>query len=85
MTLELRLASAVGADHVLTDPQVTASYDVDWTGTGRLVAHATAYDVPAGHSLAVVLDTADPLYLDANRPATPITVAGSSWLDVPMR
>ena len=81
---------------------VTYLYDVDWTGTGRLVAHApvtwlartttldaalpaTAYDVPAGHSLAVVLDTADPLYLDANRPATPITVAGSSWLDVPMR
>ncbi len=76
-------------------------YDVDWTGTGRLVAHApvtwlapttsldaalpaTAYDVPAGHSLALVLDTADPLYLDANQPARPITV-GPSWLDVPMR
>ena len=46
---------------------------------------ATAYDVPAGHSLALVLDTADPLYLDANRPATPITVAEPSWLDIPMR
>ena len=50
-----------------------------------VVLPATAYDVPAGHSLALVLDSADPLCLDANRPATPITVAGSSWLDIPMR
>jgi hypothetical protein len=85
-----------------TGTLVAYLYDVDWTGTGRLVAQApatwlaptasldaalpaTAYDVPAGHSLALVLDTADPLYLDANGPATPITVAGSSWLDIPMR
>jgi len=40
VTLELRLASAVGADHVLTDPQVTASYDVDWTGRFRGRARA---------------------------------------------
>jgi dienelactone hydrolase len=85
-----------------TGTLVAYLYDVDWTGTGRLVTHApvtwlaptatldaalpaTAYDVPASHSLALVLDTADPLYLDANRPATPITVSGQSWLDIPMR
>lgn len=85
-----------------TGTLVAYLYDVDWTGTGRLVAQApvtwlaptasldaalpaTAYDVPAGHSLALVLDTADPLYLDANRPATPITVAEPSWLDIPTR
>ncbi|WP_281561319.1 alpha/beta fold hydrolase [Thalassomonas sp. RHCl1] len=58
-------------------------YDVDWTGTGRLISHApytllnavpgqttsldlemvaTAYDVPAGHYLSLVIDTSDLLY-----------------------
>ncbi|WDE07757.1 alpha/beta hydrolase [Thalassomonas viridans] len=58
-------------------------YDVDWTGTGRLITHApytildatpgqqmsldlelvaTAYDVPAGHYLSLVIDTSDLLY-----------------------
>jgi predicted acyl esterase len=78
-------------------------YDVDWTGTGRLIDHApvtwtapvtgaldvalpaTAYDVPAGHRLALVLDTQDPLYLGANALATPITVTGPSWLDIPLK
>src|SRR5262249_1452644 len=45
---------------------------------------ATAYDVPAGHRLALVVDTADPLYLDANPPAAAITVDGPSYLDVPL-
>lgn len=56
-------------------------------GTATLDADppATADDVPAGHSLTGVLDTADPLYQDSDRPATPITVAGSCRLDVPMR
>ncbi len=44
---------------------------------------ATAYTIPAGHSLALVADTIDPLYLDANPFAAPITVIGSSYLDVP--
>ena len=30
--LEAQLASIVGAEHVLTDPSLTASYDGDWTG-----------------------------------------------------
>lgn len=34
------LAAAVGADHVLTDPSVRSSYEVDWTGrwTGSALA-----------------------------------------------
>ena len=32
MTLESRLADILGADHVLTDPGLKASYEVDWTG-----------------------------------------------------
>ncbi|WDE14111.1 alpha/beta fold hydrolase [Thalassomonas haliotis] len=61
-------------------------YDVDWTGTGRLISHApytllnaipgqplsldlemvaTAYDVPAGHYLSLVIDTSDLLYSPA--------------------
>ena len=58
-------------------------YDMDWTGTGRLITHgvitlpeapwgkkikldfdlvSTAYDVPAGHSLVLAIDTKDPEY-----------------------
>jgi predicted acyl esterase len=77
-------------------------YDVDRTGTGRLIAHtpvtwtaattaldaafpATAYDVPAGHALALVLDTRDPLYLDANSGVNPVVVTGPSWVDLPLK
>ena len=37
MTLEQKLAEIVGAEHLLTDPSVAASYETDWTGrfTGR--------------------------------------------------
>jgi len=34
-SLAERLAAIVGASHVLTDPALTASYDVDWTGRFR--------------------------------------------------
>jgi predicted acyl esterase len=94
--LALRNAPATGT-------VVAYLYDVDWTGTGRLIDHApvtwtapvtgaldvalpaTAYDVPAGHRLALVLDTQDPLYLGANALATPITLTGPSWLDIPLK
>ena len=46
---------------------------------------ATAYDVPAGHALALVVDTVDPLYFDENAPNGEITMAGGSYLDVPVR
>ena len=39
-SLEQQLVAAVGADHVITDPSVMASYDVDWTGRFRGRARA---------------------------------------------
>jgi dienelactone hydrolase len=73
---------ALGVGKLITNTPVT------WLApTTSLTARfpATAYDVPAGHRLALVMDTQDPLYLDASQPAHPITVAGSSWVDVPVR
>jgi predicted acyl esterase len=52
--------------------------------TVDLALQVTAYDVPAGHRLALVLDTKDPLYFDANDRDTTITFSGGSWLDVPL-
>jgi predicted acyl esterase len=46
---------------------------------------ATAYTIPAGHRLALVVDGEDPLYLDANPFGAAITFTGSSWLDLPQR
>ncbi|MBL7253888.1 CocE/NonD family hydrolase [Paractinoplanes lichenicola] len=76
-------------------------YDLDSLGTARLITHspvtwsgtnqvdlalsAAAYDVPAGHSLTLVVDTVDPLYYDANAPGQQITITGGSYLDVPTR
>ncbi len=45
---------------------------------------ATAYDVPAGHRLSLVLDSVDPLYLGANQNNAKVTFTGASWLDVPL-
>jgi hypothetical protein len=50
-----------------------------------VVFPATAYTVPSGHSLALVVDTEDALYLDANPFGAAITFTGPSWLDVPLR
>jgi predicted acyl esterase len=64
---------------------------VTWLGTAggnRAVdvsLSATAYDVPAGHSLTLVVDTVDPLYYDENQPGGAVTVAGGSYVDVPLR
>jgi hypothetical protein len=46
---------------------------------------ATAYDVPAGHHLTLVVDTKDPLYFDADIWGTPVTFTGASWVDIPIR
>ena len=45
MSLETGLADVVGAAHVLTDPAVTSSYTVDWTG--RFVGASRAVVRPA--------------------------------------
>ncbi|WP_433219631.1 CocE/NonD family hydrolase [Dactylosporangium sp. CS-047395] len=64
---------------------------VSWLGTATgnrsldVALSATAYDVPAGHSLTLVVDTTDPLYYDANTFGAAVTVAGGSYVDVPIR
>ncbi len=57
--------------------QKTTSLDVD--------LFATAYDLPAGHSLTLVVDTVDPLYYDENAPGGSVSVGGGSYLDVPLK
>ncbi|MCO8270741.1 acyl esterase [Actinoplanes sp. TRM 88003] len=94
--VNLKLADAPAAGSL-----VAYLYDLDTLGTARLITHApvtwsgagdvdvalsaAAYDVPAGHSLTLVVDTVDPLYYDANDPGRTITIAGGSYLDLPTR
>lgn len=62
-----------------------------WLGTAGgdrtvdLALPATAYDLPAGHSLTLVVDTVDPLYYDENAPNGSITITDGSYVDVPLR
>ncbi|WP_082772038.1 CocE/NonD family hydrolase [Actinoplanes sp. TFC3] len=64
---------------------------VSWTGTSagdRTVdvdLWATAYDVPAGHAVTLVVDTVDPLYFDENESGRTVTVGGGSYLDLPLK
>lgn len=50
---------------------------------------ATAYDVPAGHRLALVADTVDPLYLEHNPSGARLTFSSQeddpSYVSVPLR
>ncbi len=67
-----------------------------WTGltpgtpfTADFDLFSTAYDVPAGHRLAVVIDSADPLYIQHNPAGSRLTLSSPagdpSWLSVPLR
>ncbi|MFF1837753.1 CocE/NonD family hydrolase [Streptomyces sp. NPDC058231] len=50
---------------------------------------STAYDVPAGHRLALVIDTVDPLYIEHNPAGAQLTFSSPStdpsYLSVPLR
>lgn len=46
---------------------------------------ATAWNVAAGHRLALVIDTQDPMYIDDNAFGAAISISAGSWLDVPLR
>jgi predicted acyl esterase len=46
---------------------------------------ATSYTVASGHRLALIVDTEDALYLDANPTGAGITFTGQSYLDLPLR
>ncbi len=77
---------ALGDAHLITEAPTT------WLGVSPnhataidLRLPATAYTVASGHSLALVVDTIDPLYLDANPFGAAVTFTGSSYLDVPFQ
>jgi predicted acyl esterase len=77
---------ALGNAHLVThEPASWLNQPTNHAFTLDLRMRATAYTVPAGHSLALVVDTEDPLYLDANAFAAGVTVSGPSWLDLPIR
>ncbi len=50
---------------------------------------STAYDVPAGHRLALVVDTVDPLYIEHNPSGAQLTFSSPatdpSYVSVPLR
>jgi hypothetical protein len=61
---------------------------VTWStgaATVGLPMQVTAFDVPEGHRIALVADTKDLLYIDANNRDSTITFGGDSWLELPMR
>jgi predicted acyl esterase len=76
---------------LLGNARLVTHAPVTWIGTApgdRTVdvgLYATAYDVPAGHSLTLVVDTMDPLYFEENASNRSITIAGGSYVDVPVR
>ncbi|MFJ3337033.1 CocE/NonD family hydrolase [Streptomyces sp. NPDC086766] len=54
-----------------------------------LPLYSTAYDVPAGHRLAMVVDTVDPLYIEHNPSGAQLTFSSPaddpSYVSVPLR
>src|SRR4051795_9111233 len=59
MTLETSLAAIVGADNVLVDRDVVASYDADWTGRFSGRARCVARPSDTAETAAVVQACAD--------------------------
>lgn len=54
-----------------------------------LELYSTAYDVPAGHRLALVVDTVDPLYIEHNPSSARLTFSSPandpSYVSIPLR
>src|SRR5262249_11594850 len=72
---------ALGGAKLITHAPVTWLGSATGARTVDVALQATAYDVPAGHSLTLVVDTADPLYYDANANANggTVTIADGSY------
>ncbi|MBO2453484.1 prolyl oligopeptidase family serine peptidase [Actinomadura barringtoniae] len=49
-----------------------------------LKLQSTGYDLPAGHRLALVIDTKDFRYMDAGKAGSTLTFSGPSSLDLPL-
>jgi predicted acyl esterase len=73
---------ALGVGRLITNAPVT------WlspTSTVNLRFQATAYDIPAGHHLALVIDTADGLYAGASQNGAQMTFTGPASIDLPVK
>jgi predicted acyl esterase len=76
---------ALGTAGLITHAPVTWLSDAGGNRSVDLALPATAFDVPAGHSLTLVVDTVDPLYYDENAPGGSVTIGGGSYLDLPLQ
>jgi hypothetical protein len=76
---------ALGTAGLITHAPVTWLGTADGARAVDLALPATAFDLPAGHSLTLVVDTVDPLYYNENAPNDSITIGGGSYLDVPLK
>ncbi|GAA0368747.1 CocE/NonD family hydrolase [Streptomyces blastmyceticus] len=75
----------LGVGKLITHAPYTFRDEVPGRGFGvDLSLYATAYDVPAGHRLALVVDSVDPLYISHN-PAGARLSFSSPTLSVPVR
>ncbi|MEU1948862.1 alpha/beta fold hydrolase [Streptomyces sp. NPDC020125] len=80
----------LGVGKLITNAPVTFHDRTPGTPFGvDLELFSTAYDVPAGHRLALVVDTVDPLYIEHNPDGAHLTfsspAADPSYLTVPLR
>ena len=79
------LAEVVGADHVLVDPDVTASYATDWTGRFRGEASLVVRPADAAEVAAVAARRAPtPAPRSSRRAATPVSSAAACPRERPM-
>ncbi|MEU4242752.1 CocE/NonD family hydrolase [Actinoplanes sp. NPDC026619] len=75
---------SLGNAALLTHNPVTWLTGTAGSRSADVSLSAVNYDLPAGHSLTLVVDTVDPLYYDANGAGT-VTVTGGSYLDLPVK
>ncbi|MFF3679583.1 CocE/NonD family hydrolase [Streptomyces sp. NPDC002120] len=82
-------AAADGTAHIVTHaPYTDADSPPDSLVSADIDLQATAYDVPRGHRLMLVIDARDPFYGDANLPRATLAFtspeATPSYLDLPL-
>ncbi|NJC70957.1 CocE/NonD family hydrolase [Planosporangium thailandense] len=68
--------------------KLIAQAPITWLASTRTIdlkLEAMADDIPAGHHLALVIDTKDPLYMDADQAGATVSFGSGSWLDVTLR
>jgi len=73
---------ALGTGRLISHAPITW---LEPTNVLNLKFEATAYNVPAGHRLSLVVDSVDALYLGANQNGTKVDFTGASWIDIPLK